>query len=477
MVGREEEIRILQNTVNDATEGEFITVFGRRRVGKTFLIRQTLESSIRFEITGIKDSSKKEQLQNFHIKLVEYFGETAGKKPPRTWLIAMQQLITCLNADKLKYKKNQVVFFDELPWLATEKSGFLNALGFLYNSWATKANAVIVVCGSAASWMIKNIINNKGGLHNRTTIRINLMPFTLYETEKYLQSKNINLEKSQVLELYMAMGGIPFYLKQIQKGISATENVQNLCFKKNGLLFAEFNILFDSLFENATNHINIIRSLAKKSKGLTRQEIIASTGIPDGGNLTRYLQELNYSGFIQDVTTFNDLKKNKLYKLYDEYSLFYLKFIEPYSSFDNQYWLGMRASQSYKSWSGYAFENICHKHVTQIKNALQISGLFTKISTYVIKGSDTKNGAQIDMIIDRNDNTINVFEIKYYNEPYFISKKDADQMRTRVALFRAETGTKKQIFISYITNHGIIKGKYSIGFVDKELTSEVLFNK
>jgi uncharacterized protein len=429
-----------------------------------------------FDITGVQNASLKEQLNIFNFQLKTYFGIEVPKEKATNWLDAFQQLIICLeNSNQGEAKP--VLFFDELPWLASRKSGFLNALSFFWNNWAVKQSIVVVICGSAASWMIQQVVNHKGGLHNRITHRINLMPFNLYETVQFLESKNVMLDHYQFLQIYMAMGGIPHYLKEIEAGKSAAQNIENICFSPSGLLYDEFSRLYVALFENAENHISIIKVLSKKWMGLTRQEIIAGTKIPDGGNFSRYLEELVHSGFISPFPAFGKKQKDVLYRLTDEYSLFYLQFMEGKKIMGNDTWLHLSQTQSYKNWSGYAFENICLKHANQIKKALGISGIYSEISSFYLKGNENEQGVQIDLLIDRNDKVINLFELKFYSEPFVINKNQAMSLRQKISSFKSSQKTSKQVFMYFLSTFGIKTNEHSLGLVQQSFTMEILFDK
>ena len=474
LIGRKEEIEILQSALK-SNEAEMVSVIGRRRVGKTFLINNVFDKNIVFSMTGIQYSPMEEQLRNFSYQLNEYAKTKIPYKVPKDWLEAFQILISFLKK-KLKGEK-RVVFFDELPWIATPRSGFLRGLSFFWNSWAVQENIVVVICGSAASWMIKKVVHHKGGLHNRITKRIILDPFTLSETEKYLLSRKIRFDRYHILQMYMTMGGIPHYLKEIKGGKSATQNIDQICFSKTGLLKDEFTKLYASLFSNPENHIAVIRILSKKRKGLTRKEIVKYGKIPEGGSIQRVLEELEQSGFISIYLPFGKKKKEKLFRLTDEYSLFYLQFIEGKIFKEKQIWEKLSQTQACKTWSGYAFESICLKHISAIKKALRISGVYTEASSYVKKGTAEEKGLQIDLLIDRNDHVINLFEIKFYNNTYTITKKEAEELRNKMGLFQRVTKTRKQIFWSFITTFGLEENMYSLDLMNQSLTMNDLFEE
>ena len=473
LIGREKEQEILLRALH-SEESEMVAVIGRRRVGKTYLVRSVYGEKIRFETSGVQNATRKEQLENFRFQLKKAFGSQAPAKPFLSWQDAFFALITCWEASPDENRK--VLFFDELPWLASRKSGFLNALGFFWNSWAVRQNVVVVICGSAASWMIQKVVNDRGGLHNRITKRIELMPFSLYETEVFLHSRNIRLDRYQILHLYMAMGGIPHYLNAVEGGKTAVQNINDICFTRSGLLNQEFGKLYPALFENAENHILIIRALAQKWSGMTRKEILAATKLSDGGGTTTCIEELLASGFVSSYAPFGKKKKDLIYRLTDEYSLFYLQFIEDRQNQGKNVWQHLSQTQAYKSWSGYAFESICLKHAEQIKKALGISGIYTEVSGFYQTGKEGMPGIQIDLLIDRKDNAINLFEIKFYTEPVLVDKPLADELRTKRALFKQYSQTRKHIFLNLLCTYGILqKNEHSLGLIDQTLTMDALF--
>lgn len=472
LIGRTKEQEILKKAYQ-SNESEMVAVFGRRRVGKTFLVRSMFKNKIDLELTGVQNAELAEQLTTFFFH-VQRRSKTNLTKP-KTWLAAFLQLITVL--DEEENDRKRIIFFDELPWLATHRSGFLKAFGFFWNNWASKNNMLIIICGSAASWMIQKIVKDKGGLHNRITRRIYLKPFSLSETETFIQSKQLNLNHYHILLIYMIMGGIPHYLKELEKGKSAVQNIDDICFSEEGLLRDEFNNLYAALFKKSDNHIAIIRALATKRKGLTRAEIVQNSKLKNGGGFTKTLNELIHSGFVSNYFPFGKKKKTMLYRLTDEYSLFYLQFIEPNQRNVKGAWKALSQSAVFKSWSGYAFESVCLKHIEQIKNALNIGGIYSEHSGFVFQGNDFFQGIQVDLLIDRNDQVINICEMKFYQKEFSISKPYAEQLRRKSSIFSALTKTKKQIFLTMITTFGLLENKHSQGLIDNQLTMDVLFTK
>lgn len=466
IIGRNPELKVLSE-VNRNDKSELIAVFGRRRVGKTFLISEFYKKEIVFEVSGLYQGNLKDQLENFTKELQQRQSKTKLDKPKK-WVDAFTLLENYL--DKLKSKKKKVVFIDEFPWMATNKSKFLTAFESFWNQYASKRNdLIVIICGSAASYMIKNIIKNKGGLHNRITRKIRLLPFNLQETAAFLRKKNIQYTQYDILQLYMTIGGVPHYLDKLERGLSVAQNIDKLCFDKDGVLNDEFNVLFASLFDNAQKHEKLVKTLSTCKKGITRDELLGKSGIPSGGDFTLKLNELIESGFVSEYPYFQNKKKLTLYRLSDEYTLFYLKFIEENKRGGAGTWQQLALSRSYSSWSGFSFETVCLKHIQQIKQALKIDAI------YATQQSWFNEHAQIDLLIDRADNVINLCEIKFYNAPFIIDKNYYLNLKNKAAELQKDLLTRKNIFITMITTHGIKNNNYSNEIISNDLKMNILF--
>ena len=362
-----------------------------------------------------------------------------------------------------------------MPWLDTPKSGFISALEFFWNQHGSAMdNLLLIACGSASSWIKKKLINARGGLYNRVTQRINLLPFNLFETELFLTSLGVKLPRHQTLEMYMAKGGIPFYLKEAVKGKSATQHIDATCFSQHGLLYAEYSQLYHSLFKNAEQHIAIIEALASRPKGMVRLDIAAKTKLSEG-SLSRTIEELPECDFISVYQPFINKKKTSVYKLTDLYSLFYLKFIKPNKKNGKNTWEYLSAQSGFGERSGYAFENICMMHIDQIKKALGISGVYTTTSSWMFRGNDTLPGTQIDLIIDRAGQNINLCEAKFTKENFVVTKSYATQLRMKKSVFKQATQTKKKIFTTLLTTFPALKNQHYPGEINNEITMDKLF--
>ncbi|MGB0862687.1 MAG: AAA family ATPase [Saprospiraceae bacterium] len=471
MIGRKAEIQKIELLLA-SERSEFLAVTGRRRVGKTFLIDVLLRERYCFNLTGIQNGTLQQQLANFAIKLSEYNG-TYTPVIPQNWQMAFLQLKAYLV--KLPKDKKQIVFIDELPWVATPRSNFIQFLAHFWNDYLSKEkHFLLVICGSATSWISQKIINDRGGLHNRVTEIIHLHPFTLAETKTFFDSKHIRLTFQEIAKIYMTLGGIPFYLENIRKGESFASAIERICFSPNGLLRNEYQNLYQALFNNYDVHQSIVALLATRQNGLTRPEIFEHFNIKSSGSYTRALKELQISDFVDEKIPFIGRNKGVYFRLIDEYSIFYHRFIKTNRQYTKGLWQQLSSSQTYKIWSGFAFESLCHKHIDEIKVTLGIAAVYTEIYSLRVPKSKENEGFQIDLIIDRKDDSINLCEIKFYATEFTISKSYYDELLRKKQAFIDHSGTKKQIFITLITNHGVKKNQYANEIVDAEVRLEEL---
>jgi len=470
LIGREKEKKILHEVYN-SNVSEFVAVYGRRRVGKTFLVREAFAEKLVFDVAGLANVGAKEQLINFNISLNKNnTGETF--EVVKNWLTAFEQLITLVSQSP---QKRKVIFFDEIPWMDTMRSDFITALEHFWNGWAcARKDIVLIVCGSASSWIINKLINNHGGLHNRLTRTIHLKQFTLRECEQYFQSRKMDLSRYQIAECYMSMGGIPYYLSKMEKGLSVAQNIDRIFFAENAELKNEFKNLYAALFRNSTEHLQVVAALSKKMKGMSRNEIAATTKITSGGGLTEILHNLEYCGFIRSYPSFDKKKRNMLYQLVDPFTLFYYKFIEKNEYNDEQFWSNSLDTPLHHSWAGYAFEILALLHINEIKEALGIAGIQSLVSSW--RSEKTTPGAQIDLIINRKDGIINLLEIKFSKSEYAITKLYEENLRNKIAAFKAETKTRKAVHLLMLSAYGLVKNKYS-EIIQKTLTLNSLFSK
>ncbi|NGX28590.1 MAG: hypothetical protein K940chlam1_00772 [Candidatus Anoxychlamydiales bacterium] len=478
IIGRTEEKRMLEKLYR-SQRAEFLAIYGRRRVGKTFLVREFFkDKGVFFEITGSYNVKNIDQLQNFHTEFCALFKNETDYSSPKNWKEALNRLKS--NIKKIDKKQKIILFFDELPWLASLKSDFLSALDYMWNRhFSTMGNVLLIVSGSAASWMISNVINNTGGLYGRLSAHLRLLPFNLSETEEYLLSFGIELTKKQICEIYMITGGVPKYLSYLEAGKSATINIHELCFKPQSPLLTEFYKLYHSLFKNAEMHLLIIRALSKKRRGLSRLELLKETSLPNNGKTSEILQELEESGFIMTMPEIGKKSRNMRFYLNDEYSLFYLNWIEPEKGIllqgvEKDYWIKKQTSPSWRSWAGFAFENLCLKHVSQIKEALQIGGVSTT-SGYWKSMAKGKKEIEIDLVIDRADSCMNLCEIKFYNVEFVVTKSYAKELMKKKDLFYEHTKTKKALFVTLITPFGVRENANFLSAVENQLSIEALF--
>ncbi|MCL2327189.1 MAG: ATP-binding protein [Bacteroidetes bacterium] len=469
IVGRKKEIEILQRIL-ESDEPEFVAVYGRRRVGKTFLIKQFFKNKFTFYFSGSESSTMQTQLENFKNAFQEYFNMIIPT--PESWTTAFAMLKKELNRSRKRGKK--VIFIDEMPWLATMGSNFIQAFEYWWNTYASaNPDILLIICGSSTSWMLNKIIKNRGGLHNRVTRQIALQPFTLKECEDFTVKQKLKLDHTLQLDYYTILGGIPYYWKQIDSTKGLPQNIDNLFFNSNALLKNEFFEIYNSLFRKAEKYISLIIALGEKRMGLTREEIINFAKMKNGGAVSKMLEELEQCGFIRSYYAFGKQQRDKIYQLIDLFSLFYLNFIYNKNNSDENYWTIHFMTPKINSWRGYAFEQVCLLHIPQIKNKLGISGVSANYSTWRNTDKDTNQTTQIDLIIDRNDNVINLCEMKYANKEYEITKSYADTLRIRTATFQEITKNRKTLHTTMITTFGVKRNMY-YGYIQNEIVIDDL---
>lgn len=470
IVGRKEEKEILDDCL-ESRYPEFLAIYGRRRIGKTYLIREFFGGRFAFYYTGIADASRSLLLKEFHRSLKQY-GDTE-KTVPRDWFDAFSRLKDILgreNVEKDYGSRKKVVFLDEVPWMDTPKSDFKIALEWFWNSWGSaQQDLLFIICGSATSWIIDNVFKNTGGLYNRVTKRMHLKPFTLRECEEFFRTQGFVMSKGQIIESYMVFGGVPYYLRLLSQRYSIHQDIERLIFVPGGPLRDEFDHLYASLFKNSDSYIRVIRSLVSRGSGMTRDEIVSRTGIDSGGQLTKILRELEECDFIRKYTDYTRESSGGVYQLIDAFTLFYLTFV---NNARVESWLEYLDSPGYHAWTGIAFEKVCLMHVPQIKEALKISGISS--SEYAWKSKKTSPGAQIDLLIDRKDEIIDLCEVKYTANPYSLSPSVRKELIHKREVFRQETGTEKALHIMMISANGFAKSPED-GIIQHKLTKEDLF--
>ncbi len=469
IIGREKERNILKEAYN-SEYSEFVAVYGRRRIGKTFLVREAFDYNFTFQHTGVYKAPLKKQLRNFRDAL-----KMSGMKKvriPSDWTDAFFLLAQFI---KESPEGKKVIFIDEIPWLDTPRSGFLSALEYFWNSFASaRKDILLIICGSATSWIINKVLKNHGGLHNRVTYRIHLQPFTLHECELYAQSMGLRASHYDLLEYYMILGGVAFYWSRLQKALSVAQNIDSMIFAESGFLHNEFNELYDSLFNEPESYIKVIETLGTIRIGMTREELVKEGGITSNGKLTRILEDLTECGFIKRMPSYGGKTKDDLIQLVDNFTIFYYKYMKENKTNDERFWSNSYNSPTRAAWCGLAFERVCFQHIPQIKSALGISGVSTHCYSWKAKRSDAAPGAQVDMVIDRADNVINLCEIKFSKAEYSISGEYIINLSNKTECFTALTKTSKSIFLTMITTCGLSHNEYW-NQVQAEITAEDLF--
>ena len=468
MIGRTKEIEELIR-LYESDESEFVAVYGRRRVGKTYLVRETFSDRFAFHHTGLPNATKHQQLVHFKESLA---AAGARVKTPRNWFEAFRVLREVVARSAFRRK---VVFIDESPWMDTAKSDFLMALETFWNEWASaRKDIVLIVCGSAAAWMVKNLFRNRGGLHNRVTARICLQPFTLGECEMFAAERGLGMSRADIAECYMALGGIPYYWRYLARGMSLAQNLDRLCFAVDAPLKGEFDELYSSLFRDAISYKKVVAALAKKKIGMTRLELIEALDISTTGRLSEILKTLEASGFIRSYRSYGAKKKNAIYQLTDPFTLFHFRFLETPST-DEHFWSSTLSSPAQAAWRGLAFERLCLLHLPQVRRALGVGSIHVEAYGWSFKGDETyPDGVQIDLVLERADNVINVCEMKYSANVFAIDKAYDSALGRKIATFAGVTGTRKAIHLTLVTANGLLRNQYS-GRVQSEVVLADLF--
>ncbi len=473
IIGRQAERSRLEKCVREK-QAQLIIVYGRRRVGKTYLINQFFEGRFDFKVTGAYAQPKETQLRYFSAELNRQAG--TERPEPKDWIQAFEFLREYLSS--LPAKEKHVVFFDEVPWMDTQRSGFLPAFEWFWNDWGcTQDNLIFVVCGSATSWMVEKIVENKGGLFNRQTCRLYLQPFNLCETESYLRSRGIEWSRRDIAECYMIMGGIPYYLSLLDPELALNANIDNLFFRKRAELWDEFDHLYRTLFSNSEQYIKIVEQLSKKRMGLTRSELSKQADLPANGVLTKMLNNLTDSGFVRKYCFYGRKAKDTLYQLSDYYTLFYYRFLKGGFGKDEHFWSNTLENPVRHTWAGLTFEQLCKDHIPQIKQKLGIAGVLSNESSWIAspqEGNEDSRGAQIDLLIDRRDQVVNVCEIKFSMNEFQIDKDYDRNLRNKISVFCQNTNCRKTVQLTMITTFGVQKNKYS-GIVSNEVCLDDLF--
>ncbi len=476
IIGRKYEQQLIKERC-ESGKAELVAIYGRRRVGKTFLVRKMFDDQFAFSFTGMYEVSRVAQLENFRAALQQYSGQPIPRL--KDWFEAFAALRQYL--ETLAPTSQIIIFLDELPWMDTPRSNFISAFGYFWNSWASdQPNLKLFVCGSATTWMLSHLIGDKGGLYGRVSRAIYLAPFTLGETEAFLRdTKGMVLSRQQVLDTYMILGGIPYYLDMLEVGRPLDESIDRLFFGQGAPLANEFEFLFRSLFKDSKTYRRVVEVLSTKMKGMSRKELIEALKLKGGGQLSEILDNLLKCDFIRKYSAIGKSERDALYQLTDLFSLYHLRFVANSNGQDERFWSNMRNDGSRTAWSGYAFEQICFHHIPQIKKTLGISGILSNVHSWACRpfvtadGSEWKGG-QIDMLIDRADGVINICEMKYAKEEYVIDANYEQHLRERISSFRAATQTKKSLLQTFVTTYGVKRNIHS-GIVASEIKMDDLF--
>lgn len=457
IIGREEEISKLKRAY-DSEYSEFVAVYGRRRIGKTFLIRETFGEVFTFQYTGIFDVKNSKQLKEFYLSLINQ-GLDKTEERPKDWFEAFHLLERLIEKSE---DKRKVIFIDELPWMDARNSKFIPAFEHFWNGWVSaRKDVLLIICGSTTSWIINKILHSKGGLYNRVTTKILLKQFTLYECEKLVGHLKLPMSRNMIVEGYMVMGGVPYYWTKLERTKSLGRNINDLFLTVGGELHNEFSYIYASMFSKPEKYVSVIEALSGKKSGLTREEIITRGKLESSGKLSKILEELIECGFVRKYCHTGKDLRDAIYQLVDCYSLFYYQFVKKAHNVDEEYWTRLMRTPAYHTWCGLSFERVCLLHTKQIKQALGISGIMANVFSWHIKATEFHPGVQIDLLIDRADNVIDVCEMKYAADGYSLDSASLKSIKDKISVLRQYTPSKKYIEAVLVTSNGTVRNKYS----------------
>lgn len=454
----------------ESERSEFVVVYGRRRIGKTFLVRRFFRDNYAFSFVGKHEMGREQQLTEFAKELMRYSHSTFVPQL-KNWTEAFDALQRLLETYGIPDKK--VVFFDEMPWMDTPKSDFVSALENFWNGWANmRDDIVLVACGSATSWMVDKLLHNQGGLFNRITQKLYLCPFKLSEMEQYLDEKHFGWNRYQIAQCYMILGGIPFYLTLLNPKLSLLSNIDELFFADaHAMLRTEYNELYSTLFKRPDNYLAVIRMLTERKEGFTRKEISEKTKL-GGAALSKILSDLEQCDFIFSYARYGNAKNNAIYRIKDFYTLFYYKYVNGIDTKDSLRWTHLSSTPQVSSWQGFSFELLCLLHLDEIKKALGIDRILNDASAW--RSRQPEQNTQIDLVIERADHNINLCEMKFSSGMYAIDKGYEQKLRERMSIFLAETMTRCSTRITMVTTYGVLQNKHS-GIVNDEVLLDDLF--
>ncbi len=471
IIGRKEEISKLKRAY-DSDHSEFVAVYGRRRIGKTYLIRETFEDKFTFHYSGVFKASTKRQLKVFYQNLLEQ-GLDPTEAPPKDWFDAFFLLEHLI---KKSDDARKVIFIDELPWMDARNSQFVPAFEHFWNGWASaRKDILLIICGSATSWIINKIFRNKGGLYNRVTFKLRLQQFSLHECEELVQSMKLPFNRNTIIEGYMVMGGVPFYWAKLERNMSMGMNINNLFLKEEGELHNEFNYIYSSMFNTPEKYIKVVEALSGKKAGLTRDEIITKAQLDNNGHISRILEDLIECGFVRKYCHLDKRLRDAIYQLVDCYTLFYYQFVKMAHGIDEEYWVRTMQTPTYHTWCGLAFERVCLLHTRQINMPLAFPASLLIFYSWHVKKNDEHSGAQIDLIIDRADNVINICEIKYAPAGYSLTDSELKKIHNRLSIFDLYIPRSKVAHPILITSNGVLQNSNSFE-IPIQVTGDQLFH-
>ncbi|MFH1831150.1 MAG: ATP-binding protein [Pseudomonadota bacterium] len=408
-VGRHNYLKKLENIWNQHKVG-LISIYGRRRVGKTELIRVFSRNKAAWIFEAIEGENTASQIKHFLNQLSQFTKEPYLRDLDyKDWPPVFDLL-----SNKIKQKKDLIVAFDELSWMAARKTKLISYIKYYWDKeWKYHPHLLLILCGSVASWMVKNVVRSNA-LYGRISENILLDPLKPFEVAEFIGKKR---GKKEILEYLLSFGGIPKYLEEMDFNQSIQINIDRTCFSASGFFVDEADKIFYNQFKETHIYKQIVRCLSESS--LPLKDISQKIKIPSGGGLKRYLDNLISAGIVDSINDIRNFKLGKVprYYMIDELMRFHLQFVSPNISEIKHTHSASRFDKFTKNkwhpFMGNAFERFCLKHRYLIA---QILGFDSKVTACGSLLNNNRNGFQYDLVYLRSDGVVSLCEIKYLSD-------------------------------------------------------------
>jgi AAA+ ATPase superfamily predicted ATPase len=404
-IGRKVEIAQLTALI-DLPRPSIAVIYGRRRVGKSELIRHVTQGKNVLSFEGLEGQPKHKQIKNFLFQLSAQ--SNIREKNISDWPDALILLRT------LTQDGQWIIILDEFQWMANYQNELVSVIKMIWEKYLSQnPDLTLILCGSIASFMKSKVLKSSA-LYGRTDYELNLHELNLSEISEFFPGKG----SDEVIDTAMLVGGIPKYLELISEYPSLYDALEPLAFSQDGFFKTEYDRLFASHFGKKPIFMKIIQTLATNPYGLTTGKLAKEMQVASGGTLCHQLDDLESAGFLHSIIPFDKPEGSKLrkYILMDAYVRFYHSIIRgsmKETTPPNTQFHAIMSSPRYAAWAGMAFEFLCMRHHKEISRILGFHGIpYTAGPFFQRKTLDTP-GVQIDLLFERSDKILVLCEMKY----------------------------------------------------------------